>query len=72
MSSRGHSSKDSKPLISMLESDGWILYKQKGGHRQFKHPFKKGKVTVPQKVTKNIEMSVIKLAGLKKSRRKGV
>ena len=31
----------------MLEADGWFELKQKGtDHRQFKHPTKKGKVTI--------------------------
>ncbi|MBS0357908.1 MAG: type II toxin-antitoxin system HicA family toxin [Proteobacteria bacterium] len=30
----------------MLKSDGWILNRTKGNHHQFKHPIKKGVVTV--------------------------
>lgn len=30
----------------MLEKDGWYIARQKGSHRQFKHPSKKGAVTV--------------------------
>lgn len=33
-------------VIKMLEADGWVLCYWKGDHRQFKHPTKKGKVTV--------------------------
>lgn len=33
-------------VIKMLEADGWELITTKGDHRQFKHPNKKGKVTV--------------------------
>ena len=33
-------------VIKMLEADGWELIATKGDHRQFKHPNKKGKVTV--------------------------
>jgi len=29
-----------------LEADGWYRIKSKGGHRQFKHAMKKGRVTV--------------------------
>ena len=35
-----------KEVIKLLEADGWYLYATKGDHRQFKHPTKKGKVTV--------------------------
>ena len=40
-----------KEIIKLIESDGWFLVKIRGDHRQFKHPTKKGKVTVthPQK-----------------------
>ena len=31
----------------VLFEDGWVLYAQKGSHRQYKHPQKKGKVTIP-------------------------
>lgn len=35
-----------KDVIKMLEADGWYLVATKGSHRQFKHPTRKGKVTV--------------------------
>lgn len=33
-------------ILRDLRTDGWILVHQVGSHRQFKHPTKKGKVTV--------------------------
>ena len=35
-----------KDLIKILEKDGWCRVKSKG-HLQFKHPVKKGRVTIP-------------------------
>jgi predicted RNA binding protein YcfA (HicA-like mRNA interferase family) len=35
-----------KEVIKLLESDGWYLSRQKGSHKQYKHPTKKGLVTV--------------------------
>ena len=35
-----------RDLIKMLEADGWFLVNTKGSHRQFKHPSKKGRVTI--------------------------
>lgn len=35
-----------KEVIKLLEEDGWVQVSQKGSHRQFKHPTKKGRVTV--------------------------
>jgi predicted RNA binding protein YcfA (HicA-like mRNA interferase family) len=37
---------NAKQVIKILVDDGWYLHKSKGSHRQFKHPNKKGKVTV--------------------------
>ncbi|MEL6353137.1 MAG: type II toxin-antitoxin system HicA family toxin [Cyanobacteria bacterium J06627_28] len=37
----------SREIISRLKSDGWSLVNTKGSHKQFKHPEKKGRVTVP-------------------------
>jgi len=30
----------------MITKDGWYLVRQKGSHRQYKHPIKKGLVTI--------------------------
>lgn len=34
-------------VIKRVEEDGWVQVDQKGSHRQYKHPIKKGKVTIP-------------------------
>lgn len=33
-------------ILRILEKDGWVKDRQKGSHRQFMHPTKKGTVTV--------------------------
>lgn len=33
-------------ILKLLAKDGWYLVHQVGSHRQFRHPTKKGKVTV--------------------------
>lgn len=33
-------------ILRDLKRDGWYLDRQKGSHRQFKHPVKKGTTTV--------------------------
>jgi predicted RNA binding protein YcfA (HicA-like mRNA interferase family) len=38
---------DSRSVIARLEADGWTQADQKGSHVQFRHPTKKGRVTVP-------------------------
>ena len=35
-----------RDVLKKIEKDGWFQARQKGGHRQFKHPSKKGLVTV--------------------------
>ena len=59
-----------KEIIRLLESDGWFKVRQKGSHQQFKHQTKKGVVTVPkhkmsEDLTKGLENSILKQAGLK-------
>ena len=36
----------SREVIKILESDGWYLVSTRGSHHQYKHPTKKGRVTV--------------------------
>ncbi|MEW6280779.1 MAG: type II toxin-antitoxin system HicA family toxin [Candidatus Eremiobacterota bacterium] len=58
-----------REIISRIEADGWYQVGQKGSHRQFKHPAKRGRVTVSgnpgDDVTKANEHSILKQAGLK-------
>ncbi|MBW1930962.1 MAG: type II toxin-antitoxin system HicA family toxin [Deltaproteobacteria bacterium] len=35
-----------RDVIFMIEKDGWYLARQKGSHRQYKHPVKKGLATI--------------------------
>ena len=37
----------SHDIIARLEQDGWYQVAQVGSHKQYKHPTKKGRVTVP-------------------------
>ena len=59
-----------KEILALIEKDGWILNRTKGSHRQFKHPTKKGLVTVSGKQSDEIAPgtlnSIMKQAGLKK------
>ena len=56
-----------RQLIKLIQKDGWDLVKT--SHRQFKHPTKKGKVTIPGKlgmdVPKGLLNRILKQAGLK-------
>lgn len=59
-----------REVLRMLMSDGWILVATRGSHRQYKHPTKPGKVTVPvhsmsDQMRPGTLNSVLKQAGLK-------
>ena len=55
----------SKDMERLILADGWVLKSQVGSHRQYKHPTKKGKVTIPFHTSKSTEQSILKQAGLK-------
>ena len=60
-----------KEVIKLLENDGWYLSRQKGSHKQYKHPAKKVLVTVAaHKLSDDIATgtlnSIFKQAQLKK------
>ena len=35
-----------RDVLKLIEADGWYKVKSKGGHRQYKHPTKPGRVTI--------------------------
>ncbi len=54
-------------LIKMIEADGWELVRTKGSHHHFKHPTKKGLVTVPhpkKDMPLGTAKSILKQAGI--------
>ena len=57
-----------RDVVRRLKDDGWVQVAQKGSHRQFKHPTKLGKVTVPGKfsddLTEGTYRSILRQAGL--------
>ena len=50
---------DSRSIISALQADGWTLVATKGSHKQFRHPVKKGRVTVPHP-TKDLPLGTLR------------
>ncbi len=54
-------------VLKMLKNDGGEQVGQKGSHRQFKHPTKKGRVTINGKPSDTLEQfilnSIFKQAG---------
>ena len=56
-------------VLKALLDDGWEIVKQRGSHRQLKHPTKRGKVTLNGKPSVDIWGSLLasveKQSGLK-------
>ncbi len=65
----GNSFMKVRDLISLVEADGWYQMRTRGSHRQYKHPVKKGRVTIPGHPRDDIHpktlRSVLAQAGLK-------
>lgn len=59
-----------RDVIDLVKKDGWYLVIIRGSHRQFKHEFKKGRVTIAGKLSDDIHPktlnSILKQAQLKK------
>jgi len=59
-----------RQIIKLIEADGWYLVVTKGSHRQYKHPVKKGRVTIAGKPGDEIAIgtlnSILKQAGLRR------
>jgi predicted RNA binding protein YcfA (HicA-like mRNA interferase family) len=57
-------------VLRLLSDDGWLIVATRGSHRQFKHPSKPGRVTVPGKPSDELAPgtlnSIRKHAGFKK------
>lgn len=41
-------------VLKAIQNDGWYISNQRGSHRQFKHPTKKGKVTINGKPSDDV------------------
>ena len=58
-----------RDVIKLVEADGWVIVAQEGSHRQYKHPAKKGRVTVAGHPSVDVHpktlSSILKQAGLK-------
>jgi predicted RNA binding protein YcfA (HicA-like mRNA interferase family) len=54
-------------LINVIKQDGWNLVRTKGSHHHFKHPTKKGIVTIPhpkKDIPKGTVANILRQAGL--------
>ena len=68
---RGVSDLRVREIEKILFADGWYVVKQVGSHRQYKHPLKAGKVTIPVHrgdVDKGTAKSILAQASIKQKR----
>jgi len=68
LEAEGRAAMNSREIIRRLQQDGWFQVAQAGSHKQFKHPVKPGRVTVPspkKDVPAGTLKSIEKQAGLK-------
>jgi predicted RNA binding protein YcfA (HicA-like mRNA interferase family) len=58
-----------RTVIKLIEKDGWFLDRTRVSHRQYKHNFKRGLVTISgnldDEVPKGTLNSILKQSGLK-------
>ncbi|MHB1042272.1 MAG: type II toxin-antitoxin system HicA family toxin [Eubacteriales bacterium] len=58
-----------REVIKLLEKKGWFLVVQRGSHRQYKHPYRTGRVTIAGHPSDDLAPatlnSILKQAGLK-------
>ena len=55
-------------MEKIILNDGWVFKVQDGSHKQYVHPVKQGKVTIPfhsKDLPKGTEISILKQAGLR-------
>ena len=49
-----------RQAIEIVEADGWYFVRQRGSHRQFKHPTKPGKVTIAGRPSTDLKIKTWK------------
>jgi predicted RNA binding protein YcfA (HicA-like mRNA interferase family) len=58
-----------REAIELVERDGWRLARTRGSHRQYKHPTKRGTVTIAGNENRDLATgtwnSIVKQAGLR-------
>lgn len=58
-----------REMEKIILADGWVFKEQNSSHRQYVHPTKEGKVTIPfhkgKELDRRTELSIRRQAGLK-------
>ncbi len=62
-----------RDAIRLVEADGWRRVRTRGSHRQYKHPFKRGTVTIAGNENRDVAPgtwnSILRQAGLEREDR---
>jgi len=62
-----------RDVIGLIEADGWRLDRERGSHRQFRHPVKPGTVTIAGKPSADLKpgtlSSILRQAQIPRSAR---
>ncbi len=62
-----------REVIRLVEADGWAMSRQRGSHRQYKHPTKPGLMTIAghpsQDVARGTAANILRQAGLSRPSR---
>jgi predicted RNA binding protein YcfA (HicA-like mRNA interferase family) len=57
-------------VIALVETDGWVLVRMRGDHRQYKHPTKPGLVTIAGHRNRDVPpgtlANILRQAGLRR------
>ena len=48
-----------RDVIKLIEADGWYQIKTEGDHRQYKHPAKRGRVTIAGHPSKEVPLGTL-------------
>ena len=48
-----------RDVIKLIEADGWYRIKTEGDHRQYKHPTKRGRVTIAGHPSKEVPLGTL-------------
>jgi predicted RNA binding protein YcfA (HicA-like mRNA interferase family) len=59
-----------RDVIRLIEADGWVQVQMRGDHRQYKHPTKRGRVTIAGHPSDDVHpktlQSILTQAGLRR------
>jgi predicted RNA binding protein YcfA (HicA-like mRNA interferase family) len=59
-----------REVIARVEANGWVLVRTRGDHRQYKHPTKRGRVTIAGHPSDDVHpktlQSILTQAGLRR------